>query len=510
MKLFISYARVDKPYCIQIVDTLDVHDIWFDQRLQAGQNWWKEILRRLDWCEGFVYLLSPDSVSSEYCQKEFELARNLGRYIFPVLIHPNTPMPDSLKGVQYADLSHGLTADTVKTLLDAIYLAENEKTANPISVDSITPEAVGPPRINPVSAISAATRAMEQGQFDNAVFLLKRAKATGYSSKFIKIDAVLAEAEAGLRRQAYLREASREYEQIVELVRLERTHNLGCEAFQAFQLQFQDYDPEHLAEKCGKTRHAIDTLIVGKKAVKSPEKRLPQIEWCAIPEGERKSFGQTTASDMKRIKVPAFKMSKFPVTNAQYNVFLDDSSGYADPNWWQFSKKAEEWRKQHPEAKTSAFKGDERPAEMVSWYDASAFCRWLSAQSSQTITLPTDDQWVRAAVSDEDRLFPWGNEFNKNFCNTRESEIKMTTLVMRYNEGVSPFGVFDMAGNVWEWCVDEDTSDSNGDECKRLIHGGSFVSPYQRAQAQFKYFLDPQSFHSTIGFRLVTTADEAK
>ncbi len=446
MKLFISYARVDKPYCIQIVETLDVHETWFDQRLKAGQNWWKEILRRLDWCEGFIYLLSPDSINSEYCQKEFELARNLGRHIFPVLIHAETKLPEILEGTHYADLSHGLTVEAVKTLLNSIYVAENDKILRPASVDSITPDVISPPPLNPVTAITAATQAMEQGQFDNAVFLLKRAKASGYSSKFIKIDAVLAEAEAGLRRQSYLREAAREYDQIVELVRLERTRKLGCEAFQAFHQQFPDYDPEHLAKTCGEPLNAIDSLIVGKKQDKSPEKRLPTIEWCVIPEGERRCYEATSRTDEKRVKVSAFKIGKYPVTNAQYNVFLHDASGYADPGWWRFSKAAVAWRSEHVEPKLSTFKGDERPAEMVSWYDANAFCYWLSEQSGQRITLPTDDQWVRAAISDEDHLYPWGVEYDKNFCNTRESEIKMTTLVMRYDDGVSPFGVYDMAG----------------------------------------------------------------
>ena len=506
MKLFISYARIDKPYCIQIVETLDAHETWFDQRLKAGQNWWKEILRRLDWCEGFIYLLSPDSVASEYCQKEFELARKLGRHILPVLIHKDTKLPASLRGLHYADLSNGLTAPAVKALLNSLYLVANDRMPIPVSVDSMTSEAVSPPLPKPVSAITAATHAMEDGQFDNAVFLLKRAKAAGYSSKFIKIDAVLAEAEAGLRRQAYLREASREYDQIAGLIKLERTRRLGCEAFQAFQEQFTDYDPENMAKLCGEPEKKLDALIVGNPQDQSRDVRLPQIEWCVIPAGERKRFGST--SEKQAIKLPAFKIGKFPVTNAQYNVFLNDPSGYADPSWWKFSKLAEAWRDDHPEPKTSTFKGDERPAEMLSWYDANAFCHWLSDQSEQKVMLPTDDQWVRAAVGDEDWLFPWGNTYDRSFCNTRESEIKMTTLVMRYEEGVSPFGVYDMAGNVWEWCVDEENNKESGDEQKRLIHGGSFVSPSPRAQVQFKYFLAPNSFHSTIGFRLVTNVDD--
>jgi formylglycine-generating enzyme required for sulfatase activity len=145
------------------------------------------------------------------------------------------------------------------------------------------------------------------------------------------------------------------------------------------------------------------------------------------------------------------------------------------------------------------FKGDERPREMVNWYDAMAFCQWLSTRLSKKITLPTDAQWVRAAQGDDKRKFPWGDEFEKERCNTRESDIKLTNLVMRYDSGVSPYGVYDMAGNVWEWCLEEDGN-------KRLVHGGSFISPYQRAENEFRYYLLSNSYHSTIGFRVVTSA----
>src|SRR5437773_1461312 len=128
MKLFVSYARVDKTYCVQIVETMDVHEVWYDDRLYAGQDWWQEILRRLDWCEGFLYILSPDSVASDYCNKEFDLARDLGRHIIPVLIRENTNIPDALADIQYVNLSKGITTDGIKALLNSIYLAERRHT----------------------------------------------------------------------------------------------------------------------------------------------------------------------------------------------------------------------------------------------------------------------------------------------------------------------------------------------------------------------------------------------
>ena len=113
MRLFISYARVDKYYCSQIVDMLDVHEIWFDNRLHAGQQWWDEIERRLEWCDGLLYLLSPDSVASKYCQKEYMLAKRLGKHIFPVLIQSRTAIPEELEQIQL-ELEQSLKKEKVR------------------------------------------------------------------------------------------------------------------------------------------------------------------------------------------------------------------------------------------------------------------------------------------------------------------------------------------------------------------------------------------------------------
>ena len=509
MKLFISYARVDKPYCIQIINTLDIHEIWYDQRLHAGQHWWQEILRRLEWADGFVFLLSPESVESEYCQREFELAQGIGLHIFPVLIHRSTKIPKALQDIQYADFSQGLTANAVKSLLNSVYVAAND-TRNQKNTAMISPDAVKPPSVNPVSAVSEATAAMKRGQYDQAVFLLKRAQATGVTSRFVNIDAVLAEAEAGLERMTYLREAAREYNQIVDLVRFEPTHKLGCEAFHAFREHFKDYDPEKLAEVCGEATISRITRQEEEPAVPKPaEFAMPLLEWCSIPEGGVEVANTTDDGRMSVIqrKVPAFKISRYPVTNAQYRLFLSDPMGYANHRWWQFSDQAQSWHANNRQAQQPTFKGDERPRERVNWYEAMAFCQWLGSKLNLNITLPTDLQWIRAARGDDRRVFPWGNTFNKECANTRESDVKMTTLVMRYEEGVSPFGVYDMSGNTWEWCLDlnhqEPEKNSLTAEGKRLVHGGSFISPYQRAEINFRYYLDPQSFHSSIGFRII-------
>lgn len=517
MRIFVSYARVDKPFCIQIVDTLDVHETWYDQRLYAGQNWWKEILRRLDWCESFVYLLSPDSIASEYCSKEFELAQSLGKHIVPVLIRSEVVLPDNLKDMQYVDLTNGITIEAVKILLNSIYIAERKK--NPaLPVSSIASERVAPPNANPANVISVAATAMENGQFDQAVFHLKQAKENGFTSRFINLDALLQEAETALERLSYLREAEREYKQIADLVKLSRTRKLGLEAFEAFRRDYPDYDPDEMAQLISKPEEAKKPII-HISPVQQPKPSnftLPILEWCDIPQGMLTLDEAEKNNKAQQVSIKAFRISKYPVTHSQFNVFCTDADGYANTQWWEFSPEAYNWRINNPEPKPGRFRGDERPREMVNWYDAAAFCRWLSVKMKSNISLPSAFEWQRAARGDDNRIYPWGNVFDKTRCNTRESEIKMTSLVMRYGNGVSPYNVYDMAGNVWEWCLNAKTKQEQAansltvDEQidvtllgERAVFGGSFVSAYQRSQISFHYYLDPLCYHATIGFRIV-------
>jgi formylglycine-generating enzyme required for sulfatase activity len=582
---------------MQIVDTLDVHEIWYDQRLYPGQNWWKEILRKLDWCDGFVYLLSPDSVNSQYCQREFEIAQQLGRAIFPVLIRENTALPPLLKDLHYANLSRGITAEGVKTLLNSIYLHEQQQHDRPYhdyrarSVSSIPTPEIKQPQVNLSSVVTQAAQAMEAGQYDQAVFYLKQAKANGYTSKYINIDAFLAEAEEALDKQSWLIEADREYRQISEMIRLRATRMLALEAFLEFRKQYPDYDPDSLADayrnemeslrlgnggpgrtasglyvpegakqpmpppeppapsagptplpylsepvinsrSTGTHQRAVDSrpvtvpqaysapvsgrgvgVVVEAEVIEdtaqAPVVGLPLLEWCAVPAGGVRLMVQEKDGRVHErvVNLPGFHISKYPVTIAQYQLFLDDPSGYSNIAWWGFSAYANHWRMNNPAPKAARFKGDDRPREMVNWYDAMAFCHWASATLGQNIALPTSAQWQRAFQGDDARAYPWGNRFDKDRCNTAENNLKMTTIVMRYDDGRSPYGVYDMAGNVWEWCVDskheQDKEANIGSNEKRIVRGGSFMSPSQRSQVAFLYDLDPASYHASIGFRIV-------
>ena len=566
MKLFVSYARVDKPYCVQIVRALSGHDIWYDQRLFAGTNWWHEIYRRLEWCEGFLWLLSPESVSSTACLREFNLAHSLGRIVFPLLIHPETEVPEALRDIHHVDFSSGLQQEALDTLLRSIEAAEHL---------AVQPPASGPRSVDILDApvkdleqsIGEATRAMQGGQFDEAVYLLRRARAAGHGSRFVDLDAVLAEAEAGLKRASRQREAGREYRQIAALVQLESTRRLGCEAFQAFREQYPGHDPEDLAAICGpdllalsfplpgegeppqetgeppqetgergaglplsasdpgastggdghsfpevegETQAAQSTRASNAAGVPALLQRdpsqpfsLPLLEWCEVPAGHLhwSAAGENGGSGPQQRRVAAFRISRYPVTNAQFAAFVSDPQGYANGRWWPPA--AGDWREQNPGPRPATFSNAQRPREQVTWYEAIAFCNWLGDRLGLGVSLPTSLQWMRAARGDDRRRFPWGDEFDLLRCNVRESFIRMTTQVSRYREGASPCGAQDMAGNVWEWCRDAEPGGKGAPGSKRLIHGGSFLSEAERAVIDFRYALAPERAHASIGFRLV-------
>ncbi len=509
MRLFVSYARVDKPYCVQIANFLSIHDFWLDNRLYAGQNWWEEIMRRLDWCEGFVYLLSPDSIESKYCRQEFDLARQKGKHIFPVLIQNDCEIPDDLRDFHYADLSAGLTGDGVGTLLNAIHLAERSTASKPEPARPTPrqkPPAGSQPMAlpsDPTAIIGLAADAMEAGRFDDAVFMLERAIALGLRPRFIDIEAMLHEAQAHLEWQSKQRDMEREYNYIAELVKRRRTRKLGCDAFMVFRQHFPSYDPDNIAEICASEQVAAASK--GAIAIDQPlRQKIPLLEWCEVPAGTLHVInGKNGHSTHDTLHVDGFYISKYPVTNAQYRLFLDDPKGFGNPKWWEFSSFARAWRMENLEPVPSQFTGDERPRENVTWYEAMAFCNWLSSKIGVRITLPTRQQWQRAAKGSDNRLYPWGNDFDPNRCNTRESKIRQSTAVMRYDKGVSLFGAYDMAGNVWEWCLN-----GNYDDCdistngSRAVQGGSYISASERVQNDFHYVLSPEYHYGSIGFRL--------
>lgn len=125
MKLFISYAHVDT---FQVKDIVEIfkdagHDPWFDHRLLPGQDWKAILAKAITDCEVFVYVLSPESIASEWCQWEFAEAVKLGKAILPIRLQTNINPPDAISRYQWADFAEGPTRSAIARLLGGLHQA---------------------------------------------------------------------------------------------------------------------------------------------------------------------------------------------------------------------------------------------------------------------------------------------------------------------------------------------------------------------------------------------------
>jgi len=232
---------------------------------------------------------------------------------------------------------------------------------------------------------------------------------------------------------------------------------------------------------------------------------LPDLIWCEVPAGEF-IMGSKEDSDnpVRKVKLPTFQISKYPITYKQFQAFTDAPDGFSNSKWWQ-GLHSDGLQQQQSGAGDQAFKIWNHPRERVSWYDAIAFCRWLSAKLGVEVTLPTEEQWEKAARGTDGRVYPYGNNFDATKGNTDETGIKQTSAVGMFPDPTLPYGVMDMSGNVLEWCLNEyDSGKVNiGSNEWRALRGGSWLSLQDFARAASRHFTPPGLRDVDYGFRVL-------
>ncbi|GAB4520903.1 MAG: hypothetical protein OHK0046_31610 [Anaerolineae bacterium] len=218
------------------------------------------------------------------------------------------------------------------------------------------------------------------------------------------------------------------------------------------------------------------------------------------------------------VEIPkkGYSIAKYPVTNAQFAKFME-AGGYKTQKWWTDvgwqQREKNNWTK--PRFWTdSKWNGAEQPVVGVSWYEAVAFCLWLSETTGEQIMLPTEDQWQYAAQGDDGRRFPWGDYWDGHLCNNNVNGrgIGSTTPVLQYEGennrllGESYFGVVDMAGNTWEWCLTDFDNKTNGitrSASERVLRGGSWTRYREEwFRCETRHGAEPFLGKNTYSFRL--------
>jgi len=237
---------------------------------------------------------------------------------------------------------------------------------------------------------------------------------------------------------------------------------------------------------------------------------LPDIDWVMIPDDGEFVYGdKSEGKGPKKLRLPAYKISRYPITYAQFQAFIDAPDGFGNARWWEgLAVDSDHWA----QVREPGFRFDNHPREFVSWFDAMAFCRWLSEKSAEDVRLPTEQEWEKAARGRDGRAYPWGNDYVAGYANIDETEgsvgpnsVQMTTAVGMYSQGASPYGLMDVAGNVWEWCLNEydhpERTQISGTE-RRLLRGGSWVNYIGNARCAYRRRYPPDNRFNDIGFRV--------
>ena len=280
------------------------------------------------------------------------------------------------------------------------------------------------------------------------------------------------------------------------------------------------------------------------------------------------------------VDLQLFQLGQFPVTHAEYALFLK-AGGYEDERWWDTdaakawrrgestaegpkqqwrenrqyfqanfdnirnahrqgritSKQADDWEqiarmdngefealldKWYPPGRQTqpdfwndeAFNNPAQPVVGICWYEARAYCAWLSAQTGQSFRLPTEAEWEAAARGRAGRRYAYGDEFDASLCNAFETHIRRTTPVGVFPGGETPDGLIDLTGNTWDWTsslyqsydpsvADDGREDPAGD-ARRVVRGGSWDDDQSNARAAYRSGYGAPGLRSgIIGFRLV-------
>ncbi|NDJ62967.1 MAG: SUMF1/EgtB/PvdO family nonheme iron enzyme, partial [Chloroflexi bacterium] len=276
--------------------------------------------------------------------------------------------------------------------------------------------------------------------------------------------------------------------------------------------------------------NADDRKGVG--VIKRASIALPDIDWVEIPAGaflmgsDKALDAQADDNELpqRHVKLPTFWITRYPVTYAQYEAFVA-AGGYHERGYW--TDAGWEWKGANTQPELCwndpIWHISNHPVVGITWYEADAYTRWLNMvfgdslrpigtarMSGLEIRLPTEAEWEKAARGWDGRIYPYGNRFDTANGNTSATDIERTCAVGIFPEGASPYGLLDMSGNVWEWCLthwrDSYTAPADNQaegKARRVLRGGSWFSNQSSTRVAGRFWLMPLNRDVNLGFRVV-------
>jgi formylglycine-generating enzyme required for sulfatase activity len=281
-------------------------------------------------------------------------------------------------------------------------------------------------------------------------------------------------------------------------------------------------EPVHARKLAG---DALNLLGDPRPGVGLTSQGLPDIAWCDVPAGPF-VMGANRATEPMAFDLEApqhdepmpstYRISRYPITHSQFAAFVRDG-GYTERWRHCWTDEGWEWRSEvdrsRPTHYGGAFELPNHPVVGVTWYEARAFCGWLSARLDLPVSLPTEAQWEKAARGTDGRRFPWGPQIKPDQANYRKTDVRTTSAVGIFPQGASPYGLLDASGNVWEWCLTKGrlnyttaANDSSQGTAPRVLRGGSFDNDERFVRCTVRGVSSPTDHNDYSGFRVVAAS----
>lgn len=393
--IFISYSHHDTDYAHALAENLQNIglDVWIDERLDYGSQWPQELQKQLDNCSAFILIMSPRSYASEWVQSELQRAKRKVKPIFPLLLEGDEPWL-SVESTQYYDVRG-------EKFPDAKFYSAIGRVVSPTEGQAIQlPVDVGKP-VKPKSPASAPKLRTE------IVIAIIGAVA-------ILFAAVIPMIWSNLSKDSTPPPAN----------------NVTSPAPTNSSNETLNPSPTSAVTSVIPSTTSPSPDISGTDDIVDSKGVLMRL----VPAGEFSMGSGSGDSDevpVHPVYLDGYDIDKYEVTNALYRACVVAGACY-EP---------------HDISDYSNSQYADHPVIYVDWDMAKTYCEWRGAR------LPTEAEWEKAARGEDGRTYPWGEGIDCSKANYLGCS-GGTSNVMTYQSSASPYGVFDMAGNVWEWVAD--------------------------------------------------------
>jgi formylglycine-generating enzyme required for sulfatase activity len=575
-KIFVSYRRADSAETTtrlydRVVYAFGRENIFKDvDSIQRGDDFPEVLRQQVESCEVFLAVIGTRWLTlqdehgrrrldnpKDWVRRETEmaLARAEGVIIIPTLVDGaalpgESALPATLAALATRD-AQTLTPGKFHTDVSALITAIRRRFG---LIDAAPPLDLGNIYRNLIDTI-------EENAWDAAREILAALRATGSVPAAYGLDDIEKIIYDGVTGE----QRDRDYEALAGQAKLVAKNLLPIAKMRANITAFtQDYGdlPLYDTERANLRRFLATSAVPEDRAPVGPtaqplsapwavKSRTPAEEatarvlsilpgpfaWCEIPAGsvtlipddadKRESYLKANTA----FNLPAFMIAKYPTTHAQFARFIA-AGGYDERRWWTDAgweaklqglepfRDGHQWKTRRTDQPwtqprywhDSNWNPPVHPVVGVSWYEAAAFCRWLSTTIEDKIALPTEQMWQRAAQGGDDRAYPWGNDWDGARCNNSVDPFKSnaTTRVMQFEgRGDSPFGVVDLVGNVCEWCIidyQDDRGLNNSHFEEYGVRGGAWWNDNTYAfRTISRIRVSPSFWYDAWGFRAART-----